>query len=62
MPPVESTIRTTRKGKRSNPAQEKFFGQDEVFEQTKITPYVLKFWEAEFPFLKSKKDKEGHQR
>lgn len=38
-----------------------FYKIGEVSEITKIEPYVLRYWESEFPFLKPRKNKAGQR-
>lgn len=38
-----------------------FYKIGEVSEITKIEPYVLRYWESEFPFLKPRKNKGGQR-
>lgn len=33
----------------------------EVSEQTGVKPYILRYWEKEFPFLQPMKNKAGHR-
>src|SRR4030042_4927386 len=38
-----------------------YYSISEVSEITGLEPYVLRFWEAEFPVLKPRKNKKGHR-
>ena len=38
-----------------------FFRIGEVCEIAGVEPYVLRFWETEFPFLEPQKSKSGHR-
>lgn len=38
-----------------------YYSISEVSEITELEPYVLRFWEAEFPILKPRKNKKGHR-
>ncbi len=38
-----------------------FYKIGEVSEITNIEPYVLRYWESEFPFLKPRKNKAGQR-
>jgi len=38
-----------------------FFTIGEVAQQTGIKPYILRYWEKEFPFLQPIKNKVGHR-
>ncbi len=38
-----------------------YYSISEVSEITGLEPYVLRFWEAEFPILKPRKNKKGHR-
>jgi DNA-binding transcriptional MerR regulator len=38
-----------------------YYSISEVKQITGIEPYVLRFWEAEFPTLKPRKNKKGHR-
>lgn len=38
-----------------------YYSISEVAEMTGLKPYVLRFWEKEFPFLKPKKNRAGNR-
>ncbi len=38
-----------------------YYSISEVKQITGVEPYVLRFWEAEFPTLKPRKNKKGHR-
>jgi DNA-binding transcriptional MerR regulator len=38
-----------------------YYSISEVAETTGLKPYVLRFWEKEFPFLKPKKNRAGNR-
>jgi len=38
-----------------------FFKIGEISEILQVEPYVLRYWESEFPFLRPKKNKAGHR-
>ena len=43
------------------PAALNFYTIGDVADQTGIKPYVLRYWEKEFPFLQPMKNKAGHR-
>ncbi len=52
--------RTSQASKKVN--LDKFFYKiGEVSSMAKVEPYVLRYWESEFPFLKPKKNKAGQR-
>jgi len=51
---------TSASQKRSIP-DKLFYKIGEISEITNIEPYVLRYWESEFPFLKPRKNKGGQR-
>jgi len=45
----------------SEKSSEVFYTIGEVSEKTGIKPYILRYWEKEFPFLQPIKNKAGHR-
>jgi DNA-binding transcriptional MerR regulator len=50
-----------RKSSRKDPAGKLFYKIGEVCELTGTEPYVLRYWEAEFPFLSPPKNRSGQR-
>lgn len=47
--------------KLKRPAERKYYSIADVADETDLKPYVLRFWEKEFPSLRPKKNRAGNR-
>lgn len=61
--PPESAASTSNPGrlKIKRPAERRYYSIADVAEETQLKPYVLRFWEKEFPALRPKKNRAGNR-
>jgi DNA-binding transcriptional MerR regulator len=61
--PPESAIASSNPGrlKLKRPPERRYYSIADVAEETELKPYVLRFWEKEFPALRPKKNRAGNR-
>lgn len=59
--PPESAASTAGRLKLKRPAERRYYSIADVAMETELKPYVLRFWEKEFPALRPKKNRAGNR-
>ncbi len=60
-PPESATASNAGRLKLKRPAERRYYSIADVAEETELKPYVLRFWEKEFPGLRPKKNRAGNR-
>ena len=59
---IESTVSGTVRLKLKRLPERKYYAISDVAKETELQPYVLRFWEKEFPMLRPKKSRTNNNR